>query len=83
LRLEFGDLGYILICTRSGSGGSQWAIDLFEEERQGGQWHHRAVIGQPKRLQWSDEEDEPVFDYVSQSAVRMNLPSNSAMPRKN
>lgn len=65
LRLEFGDLGYSLICTRSGPGGSQWAVELLEAERQGGQWHHRAVTGQPKRLQWSDEDDEPVFAYVS------------------
>jgi len=65
LRLDFGDLGYSLVCTRSGPGGAKWAIELFEAERQDGRWELRAMRGQPKRLQWDDDEDDPMFAYVS------------------
>lgn len=38
LRLELGDAGWLLVCSRSGSDGERWSLELKRSRRQAGKW---------------------------------------------
>lgn len=82
LRLEFGDLGYSLLCTRSGPGGLRWAIEMHETQRIDGRWQLRPPVGEPRRVEWDDAEDDPMFAFVSLKRRRDEVTIQFGNPKK-
>jgi serine/threonine protein kinase len=63
IRVELGDRGWSLVCTRTGEWGDTWLAELWEETREKGVWRPQP---KGKRLQWEDPEgNEEPFAEVS------------------
>jgi serine/threonine protein kinase len=65
VRLEFGDTGYTLLCNRAESQGVKWSIELVRSERTDGLWKQMPLEGEPKRLEWRDENDDGMVAFFS------------------
>lgn len=65
MRLEFGDIGYTLLCNRTEAQGVKWSIELMQSKLTDGVWQDTPMTPAPLRVEWRDEADEGQFAFFS------------------